>query len=160
MTTNTPHGPHSDTSVKNEVFLQQSLCFAPAGVGNAREHSEYNLSRTIEYGRIGSYMDMNSRQQLFHPGIPSFAQSPPHLNHPPNFISYPKITVEQHPYPPYSLQNFSDGPRQYAADEQWRVQSNQFNSDDLRSAWMAGGRSCSASPFPNEGVYISFYYHS
>ncbi|XP_022861363.1 ENHANCER OF AG-4 protein 2-like [Olea europaea var. sylvestris] len=152
MTTNTPHGPHIDTSVKNEVFLQQSLCFAPAGVGNAREHSEYNLSRTIEYGRIGSYMDMNSRQQLFHPGIPSFAQSPPHLNHPPNFISYPKTAVQQHPYPHYSLQNFSDGPRQYAADEQWRVQSNQFNSDDLCSVWMAGGRSCSASPFPNEGI--------
>ncbi|KAL2541295.1 ENHANCER OF AG-4 protein 2 [Abeliophyllum distichum] len=155
MTTNTPHGPHIDASVKNEVFLQQSPCFAPVGVGNAREHSGYNSSRTLEYGRSGTYMDMDpqvSQQQLFLPGNAPFVQRPPLLNHPPNHISYPQTSVQQHRYPPYSLQNFSDGPRQYAADEQWRAQPNEFNSDHQRSVWMAGGRSCSASPFAHEGI--------
>ncbi|CAA2978594.1 Hypothetical predicted protein [Olea europaea subsp. europaea] len=145
MTTNTPH---IDASVKTEIFSQQTPCFTPAGVGTVREHTGYNLSMTLEYGRSGTYTEMDPQV---------FAQRPPLLNHPPNHISYPKTSVQQqHPYPPYSLQNNSDGLRQYAADEQWRAQPNEFNTDHPHSLWMAGGISCSASPFAQEGVHFSF----
>lgn len=163
MVSNT-HGSHIEASVRSEVLSQQSSCFPPSGVSNVREHVGYNASRHVEYGQGDAYMNPQASQhrQQFLPGSAPFAQRPVHPElppqRPPSHFSYPN-SMHQQQYPPYSLPNFSDGPRRYATDEQWRMQGNEFNADCHRGGWMPGGRSCSGPPYSHEGVYYYFCFY-
>ncbi|KAI3467875.1 hypothetical protein Pfo_024538 [Paulownia fortunei] len=157
MVSNT-HGSHIDASVISEVLSQQSSCFPHSGASTAREHVGYNSSRHVEYGQGDAYMNpqvTQQRQQLL-PGSAPFAQRPVHPEippqRPPSHFSYPN-SLQQHQYPPYSLPNFSDGPRRYATDEQWRMQVNEFNVDGPHGGWIPGGRSCSGPPYSQEGYF-------
>ncbi|KAL2545652.1 ENHANCER OF AG-4 protein 2-like [Forsythia ovata] len=161
MAANTPHGAHIDASVRCETLAQQSPCFPPAGVSNAREHSGYNLSRPLDYGPGDAYIYPQSSQhrQPFLPSSASFAQRPlcpdppPPPQHPHSHYTYPKPSAQEHQYPTYSLPKLSDAPRRFTGDEQWWMQSNGLNADHPRSGWMAGGGSCSGPPFAHEGYF-------
>ncbi|KAL0386264.1 UNVERIFIED_CONTAM: ENHANCER OF AG-4 protein 2, partial [Sesamum radiatum] len=148
-------GSHIDASARSEVLTQQSSCFPPSGVGIAREHVGYNSSRHVDYRQGEAYMNSQGTQHRppFVSGHAPFAQRPVHAEHlpqrAPSHFSYPN-SVQQHQYPPYSLQNFSDGPRRYATNEQMQMQVNEFNPDCPRGGWMPGGRSCSGPPYSNE----------
>ncbi|KAL8519843.1 hypothetical protein ACS0TY_010689 [Phlomoides rotata] len=153
------HGSHIDASGRSEVQSQQPSCFPPSGLSNAREHAGYNSSRPIDYGQGDAYINPQASQhrQQFLPGNAPFAQRPLHpelpAHRPPSHFPYPN-SVQQHQYPPYSVPNFSDGPRRYGTDEQWRMQGNEFNVDCQRGgAWTAGGRPCSGPPYPPEGYF-------
>ncbi|KAK4413656.1 ENHANCER OF AG-4 protein 2 [Sesamum alatum] len=151
-------GSHIDASARSEVLTQQSSCFPPSGVGTAREHVGYNSSRPVDYRQGDAYMNPQATQHRppFVPGHAPFAQRPVHPEHPPQrapgHFSYPNA-VQQHQYPPYSLQNFSDGSRRYATNEQMQMQVNEFNADCPRGGWMPGGRSCSGPPYSHEGYF-------
>ncbi|XP_042048765.1 ENHANCER OF AG-4 protein 2-like isoform X1 [Salvia splendens] len=154
----TIHGSHMDASVRGEVPPQQSSCFPPSGISNAREHVGYNSSRHVEYGEDDTYMnpqDSQHRQQYL-PGSVPFAQRPVHpelpSQRPPNHFPYPN-SAQQPQYPSYSLPNFADNPRRYIADEQWRKQGNDFIVDHPRGGWMPGGRSCSGPSYSQEGYH-------
>lgn len=155
-------GSHIDASIRGGVLPQQSSCFPPAGVSNGREHIGYNSSRHVEYGEDDAYRNPQASQhrQQYLPGSAPFLQRPVHpelpSQRPPSHFPYPN-SAQQHQYQPYSS-NFSDGPRRYIADEQWRMQGNEINVDHPRGGWTPGGRSCSGIPFPHEGVYYYFYY--
>lgn len=160
MVSNT-QGSHIDAPIRGEVFLQQSPFFSPATVSNAREHVGYNSSRLVEYGQGDACINPQAsqqRQQLL-PGSAPFAQRPLHPELPPqqmpSHFSYPN-SVQQHQYPPYSLPNFSDGPRGYATDEQWQMPVNNFNADRPHGGWTTGGKSCSGQPYSHEGVDYDF----
>ncbi|KAI3453268.1 hypothetical protein Pfo_009931 [Paulownia fortunei] len=152
------HGSHIDAPVRGEVFSQQSSFFSPAAVSNPQEHVGYNSSRLVEYGQSDAYLNPQAPQQRqpFLPGSAPFAQIPLHPEPPsqriPSQFSYPN-SAQQNQYPAYSLPNFSDGPRTYATDEQWRMQVNEFNADCPRGGWMIGGRSCSGPPYSHEGYF-------
>ncbi|KAL0286868.1 UNVERIFIED_CONTAM: ENHANCER OF AG-4 protein 2 [Sesamum angustifolium] len=122
-----------DASARSEVLTQQSSCFPPSGVGIAREHVGYNSSRHVDYRQGEAYMNPQATQHRppFVPGHAPFAQRPVHPEHlpqrAPSHFSYPN-SVQQHQFPPYSLQNFPDGPRRYATNEQTQMQVNEFNA--------------------------------
>lgn len=159
---NTRHGAHIDGAVRSEMFPQQPS-YMPAGVCGTREPSGYNSSRSLEYGHDtysnpqGSHSSQQFQanaplpQRVFHPTPPPQAPSA--------HFSYSNPTVQhhpQHPYaPPYTLTKHADGPRRYGADEQWRMPSNEFNTDNQRGAWVNGGRtSLSSGPsFAPEGYF-------
>ncbi|XP_057477624.1 ENHANCER OF AG-4 protein 2 isoform X2 [Actinidia eriantha] len=159
---NTPHGGHIDATVRSEMYPHQSPCFAPAGGCDPREPAGYNSMRPLDYGLHDSYV--NSQASLpnsqFQPG--HFGQRPIHPAPPPqtpgSHYSFPNSTVQQHPqhpYPrPYTFLNLPDGSRRYIVDEQWRIPTGEFNTDNQRGVWMSGGRiSCSGLPFAQEGYF-------
>ncbi|GFZ15727.1 Tudor/PWWP/MBT domain-containing protein [Actinidia rufa] len=159
---NTPHGGHIDTTVRSEMYPHQSPCFAPAGGCDPREPAGYNSMRPLDYGLHDSYVNSQASQpnQQFQPG--HFGQRPIHPAPPPqtpgSHYSFPNSTVQQHPqhpYPqPYTFLNLPDGSRRYIVDEQWRIPTGEFNTDNQRGAWMSGGRiSCSGLPFAQEGYF-------
>ncbi|KAA8533367.1 hypothetical protein F0562_033100 [Nyssa sinensis] len=126
MAANVPQGGHIDPAVRNDMFLQQSPCFVPAGVCNTREPSGFNSSRPSDIGPNDLYINPQASQ--------------------PNQHFQPR---------PYSLPNLPDGPRHYVADEQWRKPTSEFDTDNQRGVWMGGGRtpSCSGPPFPQDGYF-------
>ncbi|CAN4123790.1 unnamed protein product [Withania somnifera] len=160
---NIPHGPRINASNRNEVFPLKPPSFTQAGVGNLRESSGYS-SRPLEYSYNDAYINPPVSQsiQKFQPGNAPFAPRPMHLNPPhqipSNSFSYPRAPVQQHPqqaYPaPCSLPERSDGSRRYIGDEQWRVQSNEFNGDHQRGVWISAGRSCPGPTIPQEDLLI------
>ncbi|KAH6792604.1 hypothetical protein C2S52_003081 [Perilla frutescens var. hirtella] len=148
-------GSHTDAP-RGEIYSQQSSFFSPAACNNVREHAGYNSSRPVEYGQNDACINHQAsqqRQQLL-PGTASFAQRPLHPEAPPqqmpNHFSYPN-SVMQHQYPPYSLSVFSDGPRRYSTDEQWRMPVNDFNADLPCGGWNTGGQSL--QPYSHEGYF-------
>lgn len=159
---NIPHGPRINASNRNEVFPLQPPSFTPAGVSNLRESSGYS-SRPLEYGYNDAYINppVSQSTQKFQPGNVPFVPRPMHLNPPhqipSNSFSYPRAPVQQHPqqaYPaPCSLPERTDGSRRYIGDEQWRVQSNDFNGDHQRGMWIGAGRSCPGPTIPLEGYF-------
>uniref|UniRef100_A0A5B7A4W9 Putative ENHANCER OF AG-4 protein 2 isoform X2 n=1 Tax=Davidia involucrata TaxID=16924 RepID=A0A5B7A4W9_DAVIN len=165
MAANAPQGGHIDQTVRSELFLQQSPCFVPAGVCNTREPSGFNSSRPSDIGRNDLYINPQASQpnQHFQPGNAPFVQRPFHPAPPPqtpsSHYSYSNPTIQQHPqhpYPrPYSLPNLPDAPRRYVADEQWRMSTSEFDTDNQRGVWLSGGRtpSCSGPPFPQDGYF-------
>ncbi|CAN4105500.1 unnamed protein product [Withania somnifera] len=157
-----PHGPRINASNRNEVFPLQPPSFTPAGVGNLQESSGYS-SRPMEYGYNDAYINppVSQSTQKFQPGNAPFAPRPMHLNPPhqipSNSFSYPRAPVQQHSqqaYPaPCSLPERSDGSRRYIGDEQWRVQSNEFNGEHQRGMWIGAGRACPGPTVPQEGYF-------
>ncbi|KAM3343134.1 ENHANCER OF AG-4 protein 2 [Capsicum galapagoense] len=159
---NMPHGPCISASNRNEVFPLQPPSFTPAGVSNSRESSGYS-SRPLEYGYNDAYINPSVSQstQKFQLVNAPFAPRPMHLNPPhqipSNSFSYPRAPVQQHPqqaYPaPCSLPERLDGSRRYNGDEQWRIQSNEFNGDHQRGMWIGAGRSCPGPTIVQEGYF-------
>ncbi|XP_059633371.1 ENHANCER OF AG-4 protein 2 [Cornus florida] len=161
----TPNEGHIDAAVRSETFPQQPTCIVPAGVCNSRESSGFNFSGSSDYGHSDLYANPHASQPKQHtqPGNAPFVQRPFHPTPPPqtpsghySYSNPPMQQHPQHPYPrPYSLPNLHDGPRRYAADEQWRVSTSEFNTDNQRAVWMNGGRtpSCSGPSFPQEGYF-------
>ncbi|CAA2963396.1 Hypothetical predicted protein [Olea europaea subsp. europaea] len=158
MAVNNPHGPRVDASVGSETLAQESPCFPPAGVSNAREHSGYNMPRPLDYGQGDTYMNHQSFQhgQPFPPSGAAFAQRPlcpdPPPQHSHSHYTYPKPSVQEHKYPTYSLPNFSGAPRRFAVDEHWWMQSSGLNDGRPGSGWMARGRSFSG-PSAHAGYF-------
>lgn len=163
-----PHGPCINASIRNEVFPLQPPSFTPAGVSSSREPSGYS-SRPLEYGYNDAYINppVSQSAQKFQPGSAPFAPRPVHLNPPhqipSNSFSYPRAPVQQHPqqaYPaPCSLPERPDGSRRYIGDEQWRVQSNEFNVDHQRCIWIGTGRACPGPTIAQEGLSLSLCFH-
>lgn len=159
-----PHGPCINASIRNEVFPLQPPSFTPAGVSSSREPSGYS-SRPLEYGYNDAYINppVSQSAQKFQPGSAPFAPRPVHLNPPhqipSNSFSYPRAPVQQHTqqaYPaPCSLPERPDGSRRYIGDEQWRVQSNEFNGDHQRGIWIGTGRACPGPTIAQEGLSLS-----
>ncbi|XP_075082735.1 ENHANCER OF AG-4 protein 2 isoform X2 [Nicotiana tabacum] len=157
-----PHGPCINASIRNEVFPLQPPSFTPAGVSSSREPSGYS-SRPLEYGYNDAYINppVSQSAQKFQPGSAPFAPRPVHLNPPhqipSNSFSYPRAPVQQHTqqaYPaPCSLPERPDGSRRYIGDEQWRVQSNEFNGDHQRGIWIGTGRACPGPTIAQEGYF-------
>ncbi|KAL3502244.1 hypothetical protein ACH5RR_036693 [Cinchona calisaya] len=90
--------------------------------------------------------------------VPTIGQHPlPAVQHHPPAVQHPLPVVQHpppHPYPPpYPVPNFTDGPRQFAADEQWRIRPNELNSDQ-RGIWMPGVRSCSGPAYTQDGYLM------
>lgn len=149
-------GSHTDAP-RGEMYSQHSSFFSPVGGSNAQERAGYNLSRTVEYGQNDARVNHQAsqqRQQVL-PGTATFAQRPLHPEAPPQQIpghfSYP-IPVMQQQYPPYSLPVFSDGPRRYSTNEQWRVPATDLPS----GGWNTGSQSFSGQPYSHEGVGYVF----
>ncbi|XP_021910617.1 ENHANCER OF AG-4 protein 2-like [Carica papaya] len=159
MSGNPSHGGHIDAAGNPELFSQQSPCFASAGVCS-REASGFNASRQLEYGHNDIYQASQPNQQ-FQPGSTPFVQRPLHPSlpqNPSNHFSFPKPTIQQHPqHPythPYSVPSQPDGGRRFVADEQWRINSNEFTADNQHGMWMAGRTpSHSGPPFVQEGYF-------
>ncbi|KAL5540654.1 hypothetical protein UlMin_042846 [Ulmus minor] len=159
---NTPNVAPTDPAVKNEVFIQQPHCFVPSGVRGPGETSGFNSSRQLEHGPNDMYLNAQVSQpnQQFPQGNTPFPRplhpAPP--QNPSNHFSYTKSTVQQHPpqpyhHPPYPLPSLPDGRRQFVADEQWRVPSSEFKTDNQHGVWMNGGRMHSGPPYGQEGYF-------
>ncbi|KAK8560755.1 hypothetical protein V6N13_026191 [Hibiscus sabdariffa] len=158
---NAPHGGHIDVAVKSELFLQQSPCFQ-SGARNSREPSGYNSSRQLEYGHNEMYLNAQSSQpcQQFQPGNTAFVQRPLPPSLPQtssSHFSFTKSSMPPHPqhsYPAqYSLPSQHDGRRPFVADEQWRMPSGDYNTDN-QCGWTTGRNPPSAGPlFVPEGFF-------
>lgn len=165
MAGNNPHGNHVDAVVKSELFPQQSPCFTPVAACNSREPSGFNSSRNLEYGHNDMYLNPQASQQNqhFQPNNASFAQRSLHPSmsqNAPGHFSYTKPAIQQHPqhsYPhPYPLPSHPDGRMRFVADEQWRMPSGEFNTDNHHGAWMSGRPlSHAGPPFSQEGMHLS-----
>lgn len=162
---NNPCGALSDANNRNEMFPQPSSSFAPSAVSISREPSGYSTARILDYSRTDLYTHPQATQanQHFQPGNMHFQQRafcpgpPPQA--PSNHFSYSKVTVQQHPQhpyaPPYLLHTHSDGPKQYVAEEKWRMTSNESSTDTPHVSWMNGVRTSSGSvtSFGLEGMW-------
>ncbi|GAV60995.1 PWWP domain-containing protein [Cephalotus follicularis] len=157
---NTSH----DAAAKGEMFPQVSPCFMPAGVCNSREASGLNHSRQVEYGHNDRYLNPQASQpnQQFQAANTPFVQRPfnPTLPQTPtSHFTYAKPAMQQHSqhsFPrPYALPSHPDGVRRFVADDQWRMPSSDFNTDNQHSVWMSGRRtsSHSGSSFVQEGYF-------
>lgn len=166
------HGVHVDNALKSEMFPQQSSSFISTGLSGSQEPSGFNSSRQLEYGHNDIYLNPQISQpnQPFQQGNTSFTQRPLHPAPPQNtssHFSYTKPAVQQHPqHPyqrPYSLPSPLDGQRRFVADEQWRMPSSDFKTNQ-RGGWMNGGRtpngertpSCSGPTYGPEGTQLFF----
>ncbi|XP_022153132.1 ENHANCER OF AG-4 protein 2-like isoform X2 [Momordica charantia] len=167
MTGNTSHGSHLDASAKSEIYGQQPPSFVPTAVCNSIEPSGYNSSRQLEYGHNDIYLNTQVSQpnQQFQQGNPNFIQRQMHTGppqNPPSHFSYAKPSVQQHPphpyHHPYSSPSLMDGRRPFLGDEQWRMPSNEFKTENRQGVWMNGGRNSShpGPPFSQEGIKMLF----
>ncbi|CAK9322349.1 unnamed protein product [Citrullus colocynthis] len=161
---NTSHGNHVDASAKSEMYGQQAPSFVPAAVCNSIEPSGFNSSRQSEYGHNDIYLNTSVSQpnQQYQQGNPNFIQrqmlsGPP--QNPPTHFSYAKPPVQHpppHPYHhPYSSPSLVDGRRPFLGDEQWRMPSSEFKTENRQGVWMNGGRNPShpGPPFSQEGYF-------
>ncbi|XP_061362681.1 ENHANCER OF AG-4 protein 2 isoform X2 [Gastrolobium bilobum] len=161
MAGNSFPGGHNNAVVKNEIFPQPSA-FAPTAGCSSQEPSGFNPSRQLEYGQNDIYLNAQVPQpnHQFQPGNPSFAQrhghpAPP--QNPSNQYSYPNPTVQQHLphsfHPSFPLPSLPDGRRQFVADEQWRMSSSEFNTNNQHGIWRGRNPSCPGPPFGQEGHF-------
>uniref|UniRef100_A0A2P2MEI6 ENHANCER OF AG-4 protein 2 n=2 Tax=Rhizophora mucronata TaxID=61149 RepID=A0A2P2MEI6_RHIMU len=157
---NASQGNHMDGIMKTELFPQQSPCFAPSSICNSQEHSGFNSSRQLEYGRNDMYIRPQASEQNRHmqPGNTSLAQRPLHPSLPqsaPGHFSFANPSIQhhvQHQYPPpYPLPSHPDGVRQFVADDKWRMPSGEFSNSTQHGAWMTSGTSLGGPPFGQEG---------
>ncbi|KAK1390256.1 ENHANCER OF AG-4 protein 2 [Heracleum sosnowskyi] len=127
MAGNNPHGAHVDVNFRNEMYTQPH----PFTNSQAPQPSQ-------------QYQTVPLSQRPFHPAPPPQAPS--------SQFSYSNPVVQQrpqHPYPrPYKLPSHPDGPRQYHTDDQWRMQSNDFSTNNPHGPWINGVRS-SLVPVPS-----------
>ncbi|XP_022982619.1 ENHANCER OF AG-4 protein 2-like [Cucurbita maxima] len=165
MAGNASHGSHVDASAKSEMYGQQPPPFVPAPVCSSIEPSGFDSSRQSEYGHNDIYLNTQISQpnQQYQQGNPNFIQRQMHSGppqNPPTHFSYAKPPVQQqHPPHPYH-QSFSspslmDGRRPFLGDEQWRMPSSEFKTENRQGVWMNGGRNPShpGPPFSQEGYF-------
>lgn len=118
----------------------------------------------MDYGHNDMYLNPQSSQpnQQFQQGTGPFMQRPVHPNLPQtssNHFSFSKPVIQQHhhqhyPRPP-SLPSHPDNQMRYVADEQWRMQSGEFNTDNQRGVWMGGRRTPPSGPsYVQEGTQL------
>ncbi|KAI4328647.1 hypothetical protein L6164_020983 [Bauhinia variegata] len=143
-------------------FPQPSSCFAPTAGCNSQEASTFNHSRQPEYGQNDVYLNPQIPQpnQQSQPVNTPFTQRQIHSappQNPSNQFSYPNPAVQQHLphsfHPSYSLPSLPDGRRQYVADEQWRMPSNEFNTNNQHGVWRGRNPSCAGPPHGQEGYF-------
>ncbi|XP_061336679.1 ENHANCER OF AG-4 protein 2-like [Gastrolobium bilobum] len=162
MAGNSFNGDHNSAVVKNDILSQPSPCFPPMAGCSSQEPSGFNPPRPLEYGQNDMYLNSQVPQsnQQFQQGNPPFA--PRHMHpappqNPPNQYSYPKPTVQQHRphsfHPPFSLPSLPDGQRPFVANEQWRMSSNEFITNNQQGLWRGGNPSCPGPSFRQEGYF-------
>uniref|UniRef100_A0A2P2MEN0 ENHANCER OF AG-4 protein 2 n=1 Tax=Rhizophora mucronata TaxID=61149 RepID=A0A2P2MEN0_RHIMU len=163
MPRNTSQGNHIDVTMKSELFLQQSPCFAPQAISNSHEHLGFSSLRNLEYGRNDMYgqPQVSQKNPHFQPGNMSLVQRPLHPRQPQpasGHFSFVNPGVQQHVQqsypPPYPLPSYPDGNRRFVADDKWRTSSSEFSSNSQHGAWMsAGTTSNTGCPFGQEGCF-------
>lgn len=159
-------GGHNSAVVKNEPLPleQPSSCFPPMAGCSSQEPSSFNPPRQLEYGQNDMYLNSqvpqpNRQFQLGNgPFAPRRMPAPP--QNPPNQYSYPKPTVQHHfPNsfrPPFSLPSLPDGQMQFVANEQWRMPSSEFKTNNQHGLWRGRNPSCPGPPFGQEGrIYLT-----
>ncbi|KAL2983180.1 hypothetical protein AAZX31_12G025400 [Glycine max] len=161
MVGNSFPGGHNNAVVKNEVFPQPTA-YAPTAGCSSQEPSGFNPSRQLEYGQNDMYLNAQVPQpnHQFQQGNPPFAQRHAHPappQNPPNLYSYSNPTVQQHLphsfHPPFPLPSLPDGRRQFVADEQWRVSSSEFKTNNQHGVWRGRNpSSCPGPPYGQEGM--------
>lgn len=162
-TGNTPQQGPMDNAVNSEMFQQHPPCHIPTGVCGPREPSGFTSSRQVEHGNNEMYLSQQVPQPNQVPqGNAPYVQRPLHpappYNHPSHLL-YTKPAIKHHPQHPYHhqypLPSLPDSQRQIVADEQWRIPSNEFNTDNQHGIWINGGRTPAAPPFCQEGMHCS-----
>lgn len=160
----TPH-PGNVRNVRNEMFPQQSSSTVQPGSCRPHDDSGFSSSRPFEYGHNDMYPVSQASQpnQQFRPPSTPYPHRPyppiPPAQTPPNHFSYPQPSgqhQEQHIYPrPYPLPPLPNGQRPYGMDEQRRIPSGDFNTDNQHGMWVGGGRNptCPGPPFVPEGYF-------
>lgn len=159
MSGNSFPGGHNNAVVKNEIFQQP----APTASCSSQDPTGFNPSRQLEYGQNDMYPNGQVPQlnQQFQQGNPPYAQRHMHPGPPQNpstQFSYPKPTVQQQQqlphafHPPYSLPALPEGRRQFVADEQWRMSSGEFKTNNQLGVWRGRNPSCPGPPFGQEGI--------
>ncbi|KAK7341316.1 hypothetical protein VNO80_24242 [Phaseolus coccineus] len=161
MAGNSFPGGHNNAAVKNEVFPQPPAYASTAGC-SSQEPSGFNPSRQLEYGQNDMYLNAQVPQpnHQFQQGNPPFAQRHTHPappQNPPNPYPYSNPTVQQHLphsfHPPFPLPSLPDGRRQFVADEQWRVPSSEYKTNNQHSVWRGRNPSCPGPPYGQEGHF-------
>ncbi|WOH07477.1 hypothetical protein DCAR_0726907 [Daucus carota subsp. sativus] len=126
---NNPHAAHLDVNSRNEMYPQPHPYTNPQAPQPSQQFQTVPLS-----------------QRSFHPAPPPQVPS--------SHFSYSNPIVQQrpqHPYPqPYKLPSHPDAPRQYHTDDKWRMQANEFSTNNQHGPWMNGVRS-SLLPVPSYG---------
>lgn len=161
MAGNSFPGGHTNSVVKNEVFSQPPA-YAPTAGCSSQEPSGFNPSRQLEYGQSDMYLNAQvpPPNHQFQQGNPAFAPrhalpAPP--QNPPNPFSYSNPTVQQHLphsfHPPFPLPSLPDVRRQFVADEQWRVSSSDFQTNNQHGVWRGRNPSCPGPPYGQEGHF-------
>lgn len=137
-----PHGAHVDVNSRNEMYPHSHQYTNPQAPQPSQQYQTVHLS-----------------QRPFHPAPPPQAPS--------SHFSYSNSVVQQRPqqpYPqPYKLPSNPDGPRQYHTNDVWRMQSNDFSTNNPHGPWINGVRS-SLVPVPSfahEGMlgFLSVKFH-
>ncbi|XP_057747414.1 ENHANCER OF AG-4 protein 2 [Arachis stenosperma] len=155
-------GGHGNAVAKNEIF-PQAAAFAPTATCSTQEPpSGFNPSRQLEYGQNDMYANVQVPQanhQFQQSNLP-FAQRPGHPAPPQSSssqYSFPNPTGQQHPphsfHPPFPLPSIPDGRRQFVADDQWRMSSSEFKTNNQHGVWRGQNPSCSGPPFGQEGHF-------
>ncbi|RDY08629.1 ENHANCER OF AG-4 protein 2, partial [Mucuna pruriens] len=164
MAGNSFPGGHNSSVVKNEILQQPSACFPLMTGCNSQEPSGFNPLRQLEYGQNDMYLNSQGPQPnlQFQPVNPPFAprhMHPAPLQNPSNQYTYPKPTVQQHLphsfHPPFSLPSLPEGQRQFVANEQWRMSSSEFKTNNQQGIWIGRNPSCPGPPFGQEGYFRS-----
>ncbi|XP_052733222.1 ENHANCER OF AG-4 protein 2 [Vigna angularis] len=161
MAGNSFPGGHNNAAVKNEIFPQPPA-YAPTAGCSSQEPSGFNPSRQLEYGQNDMYLNAQVPQpnHQFQQGNPPYAQrythpAPP--QNPPNPYPYSNPTVQQHLphsfHPPFPLPSLPDGRRQFVADEQWRMPSSEYKTNNQHSVWRGRNPSCPGPPYGQEGHF-------
>ncbi|KAK7308394.1 hypothetical protein VNO77_41998 [Canavalia gladiata] len=162
MARNSFPGGHNSSVVKNEILPLPSACFPPMAGCNSQEPSSFNPPRQLEYGQNDVYLNSQVPQpnQQFQPGNTPFA--PRHIHpappqNPSNQYSYLKPIVQHHLphsfHPPFSLPPLPDGQSQFVVNEQWRMSSSEFKTNNQQSLWIGRNHSCLGPPFGQEGYF-------
>ncbi|KAE9595350.1 putative PWWP domain-containing protein [Lupinus albus] len=159
-------GGHNSAVVKNEVLsqAQSSACFPPMAGCSSQEPSGFIPQRQLQHGQNDMYTNPQVPQlyQQFHLGNPSFGPRNMHTipalpQNLPNQFSYSKTTVQQNLphsfHSPFSLPSLPDGPRQFVANEPWRMPSSEFKTNNHHGLWRGRIPSCPVPPFGQEGSF-------
>ncbi|MCL7038345.1 hypothetical protein MKW94_021081 [Papaver nudicaule] len=141
---NPPHLRRVNAALKHEIFSQHSPRMVPRD-----NRSGHNLSRPSIYRQEDLYRSAQASDsnKQFHTSSIPFPQRPyqsaTSVKVSSDRVSYTKPTMQHHShkhYPhPYSYDSFSNGRRQHATDERWKMPSSDRNPENHNNS-VAGGR--------------------
>lgn len=175
MAANAPPQGHANVALKSDMVPQRSSCFVTTGMCHTQDVSSFGSSRSFGVGHNDMYLPthashpnqqfqpshLSQNNQQFQPCSAPLPQRPyqpvAHAQSPSSHFSDVKTTVHsyaQQSFHPNTLPSLPNGRRQYVTDDQWRVHSSDFSSDNQRGVWVAGGRTpCSGTPYLQEGFF-------